>query len=144
TASSSCPTAWRARARYAPVAWPPRCRRRWPNREACGSAGVARSSPGPNERCGARRPGASRTRCWISREDHEQYYLGFANRTLWPLLHYRPSLLEYRRADLAGYQRVNRLFAEHLAPLLKPDDVVWIHDYHLFPLASELRRHGVG
>ncbi len=79
----------------------------------------------------------------LSRADYEEYYLGFANRTLWPLLHYRPSLLDYRRADFAGYQRVNRLFARELAPRLRADDQVWIHDYHLIPLAAELRELGV-
>ena len=79
----------------------------------------------------------------LTRADYEQYYLGFANRTLWPLLHFRPSLLDYRRRDFAGYLRVNRLFAERLAPLLRADDLVWIHDYHLIPLAGELRRLGV-
>jgi trehalose 6-phosphate synthase len=38
---------------------------------------------------------------------------------------------------------VNRRFAEALAPLLRPDDVVWVHDYHLIPLGRELRRLGV-
>ena len=79
----------------------------------------------------------------LTRAEYEQYYLGFSNRTLWPLLHFRPSLLDYRRSDFAGYLRVNRLFAERLAPLLRPDDLVWIHDYHLIPLAAELRRLGV-
>ena len=41
------------------------------------------------------------------------------------------------------YLRVNRLFAERLARLLRPGDTVWIHDYHLIPLAAELRRLGV-
>ncbi len=80
----------------------------------------------------------------LSRKDHDEYYLGFANRTLWPLLHYRPSLLDYHREDFAGYLRVNRLFADRLAPLLRDDDTVWIHDYHLIPLAAELRARGVG
>jgi trehalose 6-phosphate synthase len=79
----------------------------------------------------------------LDRADYEQYYLGFANRTLWPLLHFRPSLLDYRRADFAGYLRVNRMFARHLAGLLRADDQIWIHDYHLIPLAAELRKLGV-
>jgi trehalose 6-phosphate synthase len=80
----------------------------------------------------------------LSHADHDQYYLGFANRTLWPLLHYRPSLLDYHRSDFAGYLRVNAMFARQLAPLLRDDDVVWIHDYHLIPLGAELRALGVG
>ena len=80
----------------------------------------------------------------LTRSDHDEYYLGFANRTLWPLLHFRPSLLDYHRGDFAGYQRVNAAFARQLAPLLRDDDVVWIHDYHLIPLGAELRALGVG
>jgi trehalose 6-phosphate synthase len=79
----------------------------------------------------------------LTRREYEHYYLGFANRTLWPLLHFRPSLLEYRRADFEEYRRVNRLFAQHVARLLRDDDLVWVHDYHLFPLAEELRKLGV-
>ena len=60
----------------------------------------------------------------LTRADHDEYYLGFANRTLWPLLHFRPSLLDYRRSDFAGYLRVNRLFATELARLLQPGDRV--------------------
>ncbi|MGO8915811.1 MAG: alpha,alpha-trehalose-phosphate synthase (UDP-forming) [Stellaceae bacterium] len=79
----------------------------------------------------------------LARRDYDQYYNGFANRVLWPLFHYRPELMEYRREDFAGYLRVNRQFAVRLAPLLKPQDMIWVHDYHLMPLADELRRLGV-
>ena len=78
----------------------------------------------------------------LSEQDRDDYYNGFANRTLWPLLHFRMDLVDYSREMYAGYQRVNALFAERLAPLLRDDDVVWIHDYHLIPLARELRERG--
>lgn len=80
----------------------------------------------------------------LSRRDLAEYYTGFANSVLWPLCHYRLDLTEYARKDMAGYFRVNRLFAERLRPLIQPDDIIWIHDYHLIPMASELRRLGVG
>ncbi|HEY9111172.1 MAG TPA: trehalose-6-phosphate synthase, partial [Rhodanobacteraceae bacterium] len=80
----------------------------------------------------------------LTREEYETYYLGFANRTLWPLLHFQPTVMQYSRAQYTGYREVNKLFAEKLAPLLRGDDRVWIHDYHLIPLAAELRRLGVG
>ena len=80
----------------------------------------------------------------LSYEDFAAYYNGFANRTLWPLLHFRMDLVDYTRETYAGYRRVNALFAAKLAGLLRPDDVVWIHDYHLIPLAQLLREHGVG
>ena len=76
----------------------------------------------------------------LSRRDFDEYYIGFANRVLWPLFHYRPSLVGFSRRDLAGYLRVNRGFARALAPMLLPDDIVWVHDYHLIPLGEALRQ----
>jgi trehalose 6-phosphate synthase len=80
----------------------------------------------------------------LSFEDFDHYYNGFANRTLWPLLHFRLDMVDYRRDTYDGYRRVNDLFAEKLAPLLKEDDVVWVHDYHMIPLGQRLREIGVG
>jgi trehalose 6-phosphate synthase len=78
----------------------------------------------------------------LSRENHEEYYNGFANRALWPLCHYRPNLVAYDRSFGVGYYRVNSLFAEALAPLLEPGDLIWVQDYHLIPLGAELQRLG--
>ena len=79
----------------------------------------------------------------LSRRDHADYYNGFANRSLWPLLHFRMDLVDYSRETYAAYRKVNALFAEKLAPMLRDDDLVWVHDYHLIPLAALLREHGV-
>ncbi len=78
----------------------------------------------------------------LSEEDYQEYYNGFANRVLWPVLHYRIDLTEFTRRDLTGYLRVNRHFARELSNILEPDDFVWIHDYHLIPIAEELRQRG--
>ncbi|MCG8908084.1 MULTISPECIES: alpha,alpha-trehalose-phosphate synthase (UDP-forming) [Pseudomonas] len=75
-------------------------------------------------------------------QDFDEYYNGFANRVLWPILHYRVDLAEFNEAEFGGYQRVNEFFAERLSPLLEEDDVLWVHDYHLIPLASALRQRG--
>jgi len=75
-------------------------------------------------------------------EDFQEYYNGFANRVLWPILHYRLDLAEFSRRDLSGYLRVNAHFAAELAKVLRPDDVLWVHDYHLIPLANALRARG--
>jgi trehalose 6-phosphate synthase len=75
-------------------------------------------------------------------EDYQEYYNGYANRVLWPILHYRLDLAEFSRRDLSGYMRVNQTFATELDKLLQPDDLVWIHDYHLFPLGKALRDRG--
>ena len=79
----------------------------------------------------------------LEAQDVEEYYDGYANRTLWPLFHNRIDLTAYERSFDAGYARVNRRFAEALRPLVGPDDLIWIHDYHLAPLARELRALGV-
>src|SRR6516225_366507 len=76
----------------------------------------------------------------LERSDYEGYYLEFANCVLWPLFHYRVNLAEYGRERWAAYNRVNEMFAERLAPALEPDDILWVHDYHLMPLGSALRR----
>ena len=73
-------------------------------------------------------------------QDFDEYYIGFANRVLWPLFHFRSSLVQFSRRNLAGYMRVNRMFARALAPMLSPEDLVWVHDYHLIPLGEQLRR----
>jgi trehalose 6-phosphate synthase len=78
----------------------------------------------------------------LSKEDHREYYNGFANRVLWPILHYRIDLAEFSRRDLSGYLRVNDNFARELHEVLGPDDLVWVHDYHLMPLAKALRERG--
>ncbi len=75
--------------------------------------------------------------------DFEEYYNGFANRVLWPILHYRLDMAEFSRRDLSGYMRVNEHFAHQLAQVLRPDDIVWVHDYHLIPLAKALRARGL-
>jgi len=79
----------------------------------------------------------------LSPTDVERYYRGFANRTLWPLLHCRLDIADHRDDDFAGYMAVNRRFAEEIERQLRADDVVWIHDYHLIPLGAELRRRGL-
>jgi trehalose 6-phosphate synthase len=78
----------------------------------------------------------------LPQADFEGYYRGFSNGMLWPLLHYRTGLAEFRREDLAAYRRVNERFAQALLPLLRPGDLVWVHDYHLIPLGAGLRRRG--
>ena len=79
----------------------------------------------------------------LSERDHEEYYNGFANTTLWPLFHYRVGLVDFDRGNYAGYRRVNADFARKLSALLRPGDAIWVHDYHLIPLGEELRRLGV-
>ncbi len=75
-------------------------------------------------------------------QDFELYYNGYCNSTLWPLFHYFTARFVHEQAQHDAYQNVNAQFASQLAPLLSPDDVVWVHDYHLIPLARQLRERG--
>lgn len=79
----------------------------------------------------------------LSRRRFNEYYNGYANRTLWPLFHYRLDLTAFEKQNYAGYREVNTIFAEKLRPLLKRNDLIWVHDYHLIPFAEELRNIGV-
>ena len=76
-------------------------------------------------------------------QDVEEYYNGYANSTLWPLFHYRIDLAQFHTEFGLGYERVNERFAQSVAPLIEPDDLVWVHDYHLIPLGERLRNLGM-
>jgi trehalose 6-phosphate synthase len=78
----------------------------------------------------------------LEEQDVDEYYNGYANRTLWPLFHYRIDLAEYERDFAGGYQRANERFADTVLPLVERSDAVWIQDYHMLPLGEELRRRG--
>jgi trehalose 6-phosphate synthase len=71
----------------------------------------------------------------------EDYYNGYCNGSLWPLFHYNPELFQHEQRHYDAYQSVNALFARQLVKLLEPGDAVWVHDYHLIPLARYLRQY---
>lgn len=77
---------------------------------------------------------------FIEKDAYQAYYNGFSNSLLWPLFHYFPSFAEYNDTDFERYMQVNELFAETIAKQIQSNDVVWIHDYHLLPLAGMLRK----
>ncbi|RQH07331.1 alpha,alpha-trehalose-phosphate synthase (UDP-forming) [Paraburkholderia dinghuensis] len=79
----------------------------------------------------------------LTRKDYDQYYRGFSNATLWPVFHYRNDLAHYERDEYAGYRRVNAWLAHKLVNLIRPDDNIWVHDYHLIPFAEALRSESV-
>lgn len=80
----------------------------------------------------------------LTERDHREYYLGFSNEVLWPIHHYRIDLAHFTLEAADGYRRVNARFADVLTPHLRRTDLIWVHDYHLIPLGSELRKRGVG
>ena len=79
----------------------------------------------------------------LTPEEHEEFYLRFANGCLWPLFHYRLDIADMRTGPEKTYFAVNKRFAKEVAPLLGPDDTVWVHDYQLVPFAAYLRQQDV-
>lgn len=79
----------------------------------------------------------------LTPEEHNRYYNGFANGVLWPAFHQRLDLMCFSEDDYAGYLGVNRHMAAQLRPLLQPDDLIWVHDYHLLPFAAMCRDQGI-
>ncbi len=79
----------------------------------------------------------------LTPDEHDRYYNGFSNGVLWPLLHSMPDLVQYDRTDAQIYREVNQRLATRVAPLIGQDDLIWVHDYHLLPLAAALRGQGI-
>jgi trehalose 6-phosphate synthase/phosphatase len=77
---------------------------------------------------------------FTDRRVYDDYYNGFANSTLWPLFHYFPSLVEFKKEYFEAYFKINRSFAEKLIEIYEPGDVFWVHDYQLMALPRMLRK----
>ena len=78
---------------------------------------------------------------FLSEETVEKFYHGFCNKTLWPLFHYVPSLVRYEEEYWQEYQRANQHYAEALLKILRPGDILWVHDYQLMLVPRMIRRH---
>jgi trehalose 6-phosphate synthase/phosphatase len=76
---------------------------------------------------------------FLSQEDGDEFYYGFCNRTLWPLVHYFSSYVDYDPKLWDTYVRVNRAFCERVVRFAQPDDTIWVHDYQLLLLPAMLR-----
>jgi trehalose 6-phosphate synthase/phosphatase len=76
---------------------------------------------------------------FLTEEDIENFYQGFCNKTIWPLFHYFPNFASYTQDYYQHYVRVTQSFSDTLQEILRPDDLVWVHDYHLMLLPRLLR-----
>ncbi len=107
---------------------------------ACGGTWVAHGSGNADRRFVNSRsklgvpPGDERyilKRVWLTKEEEEGYYYGFANEGLWPLCHVTHTRPIFRETDWQMYRKVNEKFVESLLeelPATKP--FVFIQDYH--------------
>ncbi len=78
---------------------------------------------------------------FLEEETAEAFYHGFCNKTLWPLFHYFPTLARYEEGNWREYVKGNEHFAEALLKILRPDDLLWVHDYQLMLLPKMIRQH---
>jgi len=78
---------------------------------------------------------------WMDDELADLHYNGFSNGVLWPLFHYllEDSGSNFQEKYFNAYMEANRKFAEVIANLWEPGDLIWIHDYHLITLPEILR-----
>ncbi|MDH4295754.1 MAG: bifunctional alpha,alpha-trehalose-phosphate synthase (UDP-forming)/trehalose-phosphatase [Cyclobacteriaceae bacterium] len=76
---------------------------------------------------------------FIDSKLYNRYYNGYCNATIWPLFHYFPSYVDFDEESFQSYQEVNQIFADRIVALLRPNDVLWIHDYQLFLLPGMIR-----
>ena len=77
---------------------------------------------------------------FLSKHDVNNYYYGFCNKTIWPLFHYFTQYTNYNNRFWASYKRVNEAFCEVVLKVAKPDDIIWVQDYHLFLLPKLIRK----
>lgn len=76
---------------------------------------------------------------FLSEKQIVNYYEGYSNSILWPLCHYFYSFVEYDTTYWETYKEVNLLFASIASGLIKPGDIVWVHDYQLMLLPKMIR-----
>ncbi len=79
----------------------------------------------------------------LTQEEHEGYYLGYANSALWPIFHSRTDLAAFDNHEFKIYSSVNERFAKQIAARVRRDDTIWVHDYHFLLLGKDLRDEGV-
>jgi trehalose 6-phosphate synthase/phosphatase len=76
---------------------------------------------------------------FLSKRNIELYYSEFCNKTLWPLLHGFTQYATYDKNSWKAYEKVNEIFANGVLEIAEPEDLVWVHDYHLMLLPRLLR-----
>jgi trehalose 6-phosphate synthase len=79
-------------------------------------------------------------RLWLTKEEEEGYYYGFANEGLWPLCHVAHVRPVFRESDWQHYRAVNQRFADAVVQEARSDDpVVLVQDYHFALLPAMVR-----
>jgi len=79
-------------------------------------------------------------RLWLTAEEEQGYYFGFANEGLWPLCHVAHVRPVFRESDWEAYKAVNQRFADAVVAEARSDDpIVLVQDYHFALLPAMIR-----
>ena len=78
----------------------------------------------------------------LSTREREQFYNGFSNEVVWPLFHDLQTFCNFQESYFRAYLDVNRKFGRILLDEHRPDDYVWVHDYHLMGVGAALAEAG--
>ncbi|MCB2020440.1 MAG: trehalose-6-phosphate synthase [Burkholderiaceae bacterium] len=79
-------------------------------------------------------------RVWLTPEEEQGYYYGFANEGLWPLCHVAHVRPVFRESDWAAYRAVNQRFADAVVAEARSEDpIVLVQDYHFALLPAMVR-----
>ncbi|YCM43665.1 bifunctional alpha,alpha-trehalose-phosphate synthase (UDP-forming)/trehalose-phosphatase [Verrucomicrobiaceae bacterium 227] len=81
---------------------------------------------------------------FLSQVEVDGFYEGYSNSTLWPLLHGMLERTQFDHESEIRYREANEKFADAIVAIAEDDDIVWIHDYHLFLLPAMLRKKKPG
>jgi trehalose 6-phosphate synthase/phosphatase len=76
---------------------------------------------------------------FLTRDQVNKFYVGYANDTLWPLFHYFQSLANFDTAYWQAYETVNAIYKRAVIRHADADSLIWVHDYHLMLLPQMLR-----
>jgi len=72
---------------------------------------------------------------------NDKFYNGFCNDMIWPLFHYFSTYAKFSGDNFEAYIKANTIFCEKILEIYKPNDIIWVHDYHLMLLPALLRKH---
>ncbi|TDP64103.1 trehalose 6-phosphate synthase [Roseateles toxinivorans] len=121
-----------------------------PVMRACSGTWIAHGSGGADRQVVDRQdrvmvpPGSDEytlRRIWLTPEEEQGYYYGFANEGLWPLCHVAHVRPVFRESDWEAYRRVNERFADAVVAEARSEDpVVLVQDYHFALLPALIRK----
>jgi trehalose 6-phosphate synthase/phosphatase len=75
----------------------------------------------------------------LSETERDEFYYGYSNEVIWPLFHDLQNFCNFEPAYWQAYKQVNERYADAIIRNARPDDFIWVHDYHLMCVAQALR-----